>query len=202
MRSSRRHFLKHSAASAAALVSSHFAHAAPDRRFAPFDKLMTSFLEEHKVPGGSLAVSHDRELVYSKGFGLANVEKERPVEADSLFRIASISKPITAVAVMRLVDAKKVKLDEPVLNFIRLKPHLEAGTKPDPRWFKVTVRHCLQHTGGWDRGKKGGYDPIGMPLHIADVLNKKLPVTAEDVVRFMLGKPLDFDPGLHRTRGT
>lgn len=189
---SRRQFLS----AAAALFSTRLCASANDRRFAPFDKLMASFLDEHKVPGGSLAVTRNREVVYSKGFGLANIEMQQLVEADSLFRIASISKPITAVAVMQLVDAGKVKLDEPVLNFICDTPHLQAGSKPDPRWFKITVRHCLQHTAGWDRDRKGGFDPIGIPHRVAAALGKPPAVSADDVIRYMMGQPLDFDPGL------
>ena len=184
----RRQFLLQSA------VASATVSRADDRtRFAPFDKLMASFLAEHEVPGGSLAVSRNGSLVYTRGFGLANVDKKLPVEADSLFRIASISKPITAAAVLQLVDANKVKLDEPVLNYIRLKPHLATGTKVDPRWYLITVRHCLQHTGGWDRDKSG--DPIGMTRQIAAALGTKPAAEPEDVVRFAMGRPLDFDPG-------
>ena len=155
---------------------------------------MTSFIEEHKVSGAALAVSHNREIVYSKGFGLADLGKNRHVEADSLFRIASISKPITAVAVLQLVDSGKIHLDEPVLNFVHLKPHVEPRKSPDPLWHKVTVRHCLQHTGGWDRDKSG--DPIVIPDKIASALGTRVPVPPEDIVRYMMGQPLDFDPGL------
>jgi CubicO group peptidase (beta-lactamase class C family) len=176
----RRRFLQRASLSTAAL-------------FAPFDRLMTSFLADNKVPGAALAVSHNREIVYSRGFGLADLDKKHPVEADALFRIASVSKPLTAVAVLQLVNAGKVKLDEPVLDFIRIKPHLEANAKPDPRWRKVTVRHCLHHTGGWDRDKS--FDPIGIPRTIAAALKTRPPVPPEDIIRYMMGQPLDFDPG-------
>ena len=162
-------------------------------RFASFDKLMTEFLAEHKVPGAALAVSQKGEIVHSRGFGFANVETKRKVEADSLFRIASISKPITAVAVLQLVDAGKVNLDEPILKFIQLKPHLAAGARVDPRWHLITVRHCLHHTGGWDRDKSG--DPIGIPWKIANSLGTTVPVPLEDVIRYTMGRPLDTDPG-------
>jgi len=150
---------------------------------------MTDFLEKHAVPGGSLAVSHDRRIVYAKGFGLADLDAKTAVESKSLFRIASISKPITAVAVLQLADAGKVDLDEPILNFIRIKP----DTRLDPRWYLITVRHCLQHTGGWDRNISG--DPIGMPWRIAKDLGTNVPVPLEDVIRFTMRQPLDHDPG-------
>src|SRR5262249_28321792 len=117
---SRRRFLTGSAALFAATRA-----AASDSHYVPFDKLMEGFIEEHTVPGAALAVSHNREIVYSKGFGLADTEKKSHVEADSLFRIASISKPITAAAVLQLVDARRVKLDDPVLDYVLLKAHVE-----------------------------------------------------------------------------
>lgn len=181
---SRRRFL----AAAGAIPFARPARAAEDT-YAPLDKLMEDFLAEHKAPGAALAVSKNREIVYSKGFGLADVDSGRKAEANSLFRIASISKPITAVAVLQLADAGKVSLDEPVLNFVRIKPEKWL----DPRWYMITVRHCLHHAGGWDRDLSG--DPIGMPWQIATSLGTTVPVPLEDVIRYTMGLKLDFDPG-------
>ena len=75
------------------------------------DEMMLGFIEEHEVPGAALAVSEAGEVVYSRGFGLADLSSRERVQPDSLFRIASISKPITAVAVMQLVARGKVSLD-------------------------------------------------------------------------------------------
>lgn len=159
----------------------------------PFDKLMTSFVEEHKVPGASLAVTRRGKLVYARGFGYADVDKKEPVRPDSLFRIASVSKPITAVAIMRLVEKGKIGLDDKVVDHMHLTPFLADGAKPDPRWKQITVRHCLQHRGGWDRKKS--FDPIGRAWDIAKALGIKPPVRPLHVVRWMMGQPLDFDPG-------
>ena len=59
---------------------------------------------------------------------------------------------------MRLVERGKLKLDDRVLPFLHLEPHLEPGTRMDPRWHDITVRQCLQHTGGWNRDKT--FDPM------------------------------------------
>jgi N-acyl-D-amino-acid deacylase len=161
----------------------------------PFDELMTKFVAENAVPGAALAVTRHGKLVYARGFGYADREKKLPVQPTSLFRIASVSKPVTAAAVTRLVERRKVKLDDPVLKHVKLEPHIDKKTELDPRWQKVTVRQCLQHTGGWDREKKGGFDPIGIPWKIARALKIDTPVPPEAVVRYMMGRPLDFDPG-------
>lgn len=158
---------------------------------APFDDLMTQFVEENAVPGVALAVARNGTLAYARGFGFADRDRKVAVKPDALFRIASISKPFTAVAVLQLAEKKTLGLDDPVLKYVTLEP--PQGKTRDPRWKDVTVRHCLQHTGGWDRGKSG--DPIGIPTVIAKELGIPFPVPAEAVVRFTMGRPLDFDPG-------
>jgi CubicO group peptidase (beta-lactamase class C family) len=68
-------------------------------KLAAYDELMTSFLREHKAPGAALAVAYHGRLVYARGFGHADVERQEPVRPMSLFRIASVSKPFTRQAV-------------------------------------------------------------------------------------------------------
>jgi CubicO group peptidase (beta-lactamase class C family) len=74
----------------------------------PFDDLMTMFVKEQQVPGAALAVTKDGRLAYARGFGLADRQRQQAVQPTALFRIASISKPITAVAVLQLVERKKL----------------------------------------------------------------------------------------------
>src|SRR5690242_2520292 len=80
----------------------------------PFDDMMTEFLATHEVPGASLAISRHGKLVYAKGFGYADSNKHEPIRPRSLFRIASISKPITAVAVLQLVEKGSLRLESKV----------------------------------------------------------------------------------------
>jgi N-acyl-D-amino-acid deacylase len=197
----RRAFLASSALLAAGGIRSSLraaevpATGAADANLAPFDKLLTEFVAENELPGAAVAVTRGGRLVYARGFGHANVEKKLPVQPDSLFRIASVSKPITAAAVMMLADDGKVKLGDPVLKYVKLKPAAPAGARFDGRWEKVTIRQCLQHTGGWDRDRKGGFDPIGIPRRISQALALAGPPTPDDIVRYMLGRALDFGPG-------
>ena len=159
-----------------------------------FDNLMTSFMQTHKIPGGSLAVVRNGKIVYARGFGYADPTTRKPVQPTSLFRIASLSKPITSAAIMKLVDSGKLRLDDRVADILTpdiLKP-LEKG-KIDPRWRKVTVRHLMRHTGGWDRSKSG--DPMFRPVKIAKAFGKAPPASAKQVARYMLTQPMDFEPG-------
>lgn len=184
----RRRFL---AATSAAVASPFLARAAEAPSLASFDQAMETFIAARQMPGGALAVVKDGRLVHARGYGWADKEKQQRVEPTSLYRIASISKPITAVAVLKLVEQGKLKLDDRAFDFLPLKPL--PGAKPDPRLRTITIRQCLQHTGGWDRDKS--YDPMFRPKLIADTAKEAAPASASAVIRYMLGQPLDFDPG-------
>lgn len=185
----RRRFL--SATTAALATGSFHARAAEAASLGSFDREMEAFIEARKMPGGSLAVVKDGRLVHARGYGWADKERQQRVEPTSLFRIASISKPITAVAVLKLVEQGKLKLDDRAFDFLSLKPLADA--KPDPRLRTVTIRQCLQHTGGWARDKS--YDPMFRSKLIAAAVGEATPAGPDAVIRYMLGQPLDFDPG-------
>jgi CubicO group peptidase (beta-lactamase class C family) len=162
---------------------------------ASYDQSITDLMRKYAIPGGAVAVMRDGRLIYARGFGYADVENKTPVQPDALFRIASVSKPITAVAIMKLVEEGKLKLDDRVAPFIA---HLAPapGATVDPRWEQITIRHLLNHTGGWDRHKpNGGFDPIDRPAIAAAAVNAPAPASSETLVRYMKGMPLDFNPG-------
>ena len=158
-----------------------------------FDREMESFMAARNVPGGALAIVKDRRLVYARGYGWADRDKKVPATASSLFRIASVSKPITAVAVLKLVEEGKLSLDARAFDIVPLPPVIENGREPDVRLKRITIRQLLQHTGGWDREKS--YDPMFRPKLIAEKTHTPPPAGTEAVIRYMLGQPLDFDPG-------
>jgi CubicO group peptidase (beta-lactamase class C family) len=156
-----------------------------------FDNLMISFIRKHRIPGAALAVVRKGRIVYARGFGYADPAAGKAMQPDSLFRIASISKPITSAAIMQLVDRKKLRLSDRVFDILDLEP---AGKgKVDPRLKKVTVRQLLLHTGGWDRPKSG--DPMFRPVKIARAFGASPPASSKQIARYMLTVPLDFDPG-------
>ena len=163
---------------------------AADSPFKPLDDLMAGFLERHKLPGASLAVGRGGRVLYARGFGWADVEAKKPVQPDSLFRLASISKSITAVAVMRAVEQKKLSLEDKILHWI---PDWVPAELPDARWRDITLRHLLHHTGGWDRDKS--FDPMFRAVPFAKELGVDSPAKPEHIIRVMLTKPLDFTPG-------
>jgi len=180
------------AVTAAGLLLPPFALAQPKNELADLDDLMTTFVKENEVPGAALAVTRNGKLAFARGFGFADQDKKTPVLPTSLFRVASVSKTITGIAVMRLVEQKRLKLDDEIAPLLQLKP-VASRDQPDPRWKDITVRHCLQHTGGWDRDQSS--DPITDPVRIARAVGHAPPVSTTDVIRYMLAQPLDFDPG-------
>jgi N-acyl-D-amino-acid deacylase len=192
----RRRFLHSSCLAAAALGTG--AVSLPDSRAAQgvaigeaFDSAVNAFMRARKVPGASLAVVKDRRLVLARGYGWADRENKEAAQPTSLFRIASISKPFTAVAVVKLVANGRLQMDASA--FDSLGPEPLPGQKPDPRLSRVTVRHLLHHTGGWDREQSG--DPMFMSEKIARANGESPPARQRAIIRYMLGQPLDFDPG-------
>ncbi len=147
----------------------------------PFDEALEAHLRSSGVPAGALAVARDGRLLHARGYG-------EEVAPDSLFRIASLSKPITAVAVLTLVQAGK--LDLGAKAFPLLDPD---GPAADPRLKDVDIRQLLHHTGGWDRGVSG--DPMFRSVEFAKQLGLDPPADAAAVIRVLRGRPLDFDPG-------
>ncbi len=154
-----------------------------------FDREVDAFMKARGIPGGALAVVKDRRLVYARGYGLADREKNIAVEADSVFRIASISKPITAVAVLKLVEDGKLDLEQRAFDIVKAEPLGEG----DARLRQITIRQLLHHTGGWDRDKS--FDPMFRSRAIAKAVGADAPAMPPAIVRYMLGQPLDFEPG-------
>jgi CubicO group peptidase (beta-lactamase class C family) len=162
---------------------------------ASYDQVISDLMRKYAIPGGAVAVVRDGRLIYARGFGYGDVENKTPVQPDALFRIASVSKPITGVAIMKLVEEGKLTLDDRVAPFIA---HLTPapGATVDPRWEQITIRQLLNHTGGWDRDKpNGGFDPMFRPAIAAAAVNAPAPASAETVIRYMKGMPFDFNPG-------
>jgi N-acyl-D-amino-acid deacylase len=90
-----------------------------------------------EIPGGAMAVIQDGKLVLSRGYGYADTNTGELIQPDSLFRIASVSKPITAVAVLKLVENDELSLDMPAFQMLNhLQP--QAGVEVDPRINQIT----------------------------------------------------------------
>jgi CubicO group peptidase (beta-lactamase class C family) len=127
------------------------AQAAPDARFEALASLVETKRKEYGVPGVALGIIHDGNVTI-RGFGVTNVEDSVPVNAHTVFPIASISKTFAATAIMRLVEQGKIELRAPVRTYL---PDFRVRDEAASR--SVTVWHLLTHLGGWE-GQVSGPD--------------------------------------------
>lgn len=118
------------------------------------DSLMQKAIDEQKVVGHSALVFQDGQEVYFNQWGQQNKERKLPIKRDSIFRIYSMSKPITSIAVMQLVEAGKIKLDDPISNYIPAlgKVKVLEGDKVVDARREITPRDLLRHTSGLTYG--------------------------------------------------
>jgi CubicO group peptidase (beta-lactamase class C family) len=142
-------------------------------------KSITEAMKEVCIPGVSVAVIHNFELVWAKGYGIRDTEAELPVNTSTLFQAASISKPLTALAVMKLVQDGKLNLDEDINTYLKTwkLPGSELTVKN-----KVTLRNLLSHTAGVTVHGFPGYSPeVEIPT-LVQVLNGELPANTGRII--------------------
>jgi CubicO group peptidase (beta-lactamase class C family) len=156
------------------------------------EKEANDFLRQWNLAGMTMSIVKDGKLVYAHGFGYSDVEAKQPVTPGQLFRIASVSKLITAVAIMKLVEHKSISLDSKVFGPKAIIKDPIFNSVKDPRLYNITVRHLLAHAGGWS-------------LHYGDMAFNSLLVlelngetgeaTMDSYCRFIASRKLHFDPG-------
>ena len=142
------------------------------------DKAMQASIDSGWTAGGAVAVMRHGKVVFSRGYGMANLETATPATPDTVFRIGSLTKQFTAAAVLALVDDGKLSLDDKVRKYI---PELPADDA-------TTIRQLLTHTAGFT-------DYVGGPEF--DERVKWLPLTTDQLLAHVLSsKPLHrFEPG-------
>jgi serine beta-lactamase-like protein LACTB, mitochondrial len=139
------------------------------------DRLVASFASNHQVPGMSVAVIDRGRVILTRGYGLADVENQVPATADTVFRIASLSKSITATAAMKLVEGGKLDLDAPIQKYCPDFPQ-----KPWP----ITTRELLSHQSGI-RDYKNAEEGI----------NRRHYTSIKEALSQFANDPLEFEPG-------
>jgi CubicO group peptidase (beta-lactamase class C family) len=107
------------------------------------DEFAAAFARQHGLAGLAVGIVRDGQLVHTIDIGHASIERQLPVTPQSVFRVGSISKTFTAIAVMQLVDGGRVDLDRPVNEYLR---HYRVDGPPQAE--PVTLRHLLTHTAG------------------------------------------------------
>ena len=118
----------------------------------------SAFMQKHHVPGMSVAIAKEGRLVYARGFGLADKSCDEQVTPNHLFRIASLSKPITATTIFRLIERERLRLSDKIFGMNDVLG-TEYGKPPYRQYVEdISVEHLLTHTaGGW---LNDGTDPM------------------------------------------
>ena len=145
------------------------------------DKLkpIPEVMKETNTPGISVAIIHNSEILWTKGYGIADTETKLPVNTNTIFQAASISKPLTALAVMKVVQDGKLDLDENINTYLKTwkLPENEFTAKN-----KVTLRNLLSHTSGVTVHGFPGYKVhAGIPT-LLQVLNGEYPANTGKIV--------------------
>jgi D-alanyl-D-alanine carboxypeptidase len=129
-----------------------------------------------RLPGVAVGIVRDQELAWAKGFGFADIASERAPDAATLFRCGSITKTLTATAIMQLRDEGKLFLDDPIVRYI---PEFKAVRVKAGRLEDVTLRRLLSHhsglmgegpASGWDSGIFAGINQMVADLARAEVV--------------------------------
>jgi CubicO group peptidase (beta-lactamase class C family) len=158
-----------------------------------FDQAMRSYMQRSNVPNGTLAIAVDGKLVLARGYSWtpANVPSVAP---DAGFRLASVSKPLTSIAVMQLVEDGLLNLDWKIKDIPGFDAILQSNLWADADIKKVTVRHLLSHTGGWDRDLAD--DPMLNDWNVCAGQNPDtLPTTFTSILDYTRGLPIEHAPG-------
>jgi CubicO group peptidase (beta-lactamase class C family) len=199
----RRRLLRALLAAPLVVSPTHRAAAAPPRQWRvtgePVDKLdgldaaMQRFMQSQGIRAGALAVARGGKAVFEHGYSWA--QPDYPVvRPDSPFRLASVAKAFTAALTYRLAETHALTLDTEVFRFLGLdRPSPDTGRR-DPRLDLVTVRHLVDHRGGWDQ-QISRFDPVFRMRDVARRLGLHVGPGKNDIARFLAGEPLQFVPG-------
>lgn len=160
------------------------------------DREIERFMARYSIHGMSLAVTRHDSLIYAKGYGWADEEEGVQMTPKHIMRIASASKLVTAIAIMRLVEQGKFTLDSKVFGPDGiLNDTLFTNAIHDPRLFDITVDHLLRHMGGFGMGAG---DPMFNTKDIIHAKQLDAAPTNEELTRIVLGRKIAFTPGKGR----
>ena len=181
-------------------------------RLSQIDSMLTQAIEENSIPGAVALVAKENQIVYKKAFGVKNPDTGEKYQVDDIFRIASMTKAVTSLGVIKLWERGLLRLDEPIEEYIpefkgvgildTFDPKDSTFTvKPTEK--KITIRNLLTHTAGLGYGFIDGNPSIKAAF--VKEKNKFMPdgvlgfsdanVTIEETIKKMAKMPLHHEPG-------
>ena len=144
------------------------------------DSYVSAEMQREHIPGLAVGIYRRGEIVLAKGYGLANVELDVPVKAETIFQSGSVGKQFTATAVMMLVEEGKVRLDDSITKYLERAP---------ASWAGVQIQNLLSHTSGIAEYETNERTKPGAPFFL------RLDYTEEELLDKIAGLPVDFQPG-------
>jgi CubicO group peptidase (beta-lactamase class C family) len=160
--------------------------------FVGVETTVNNFLKKWSIAGTSIAIAKDGKMIFARGFGYADTISKTEAQPYSQFRIASISKLVTAVAVMKLQEEGKLSLSDSVFGPRGILNDPYFNNPKDKRVYSITVAQLLSHESGWSQ-RYG--DQMFMPMVVAEKMKLPPPVDTKTIVRFALNKNLQYTPG-------
>jgi len=169
------------------------------------DSHIQKFIKEGHVPGGEFLVARRGKIIYHKTFGHQTLTKEKTYQKGNIYRLASMTKAVTTVAIMQLYEQGKLQLDDPIFYYIpafRQSQVLETFNEADssfstiPTNRPITIRHLLTHTSGITYGpfNPGKIEAVYTKLG-AHIFGLSGQMTTEEMVNQLAEVPLIFQPG-------
>lgn len=177
-----------------------------DKKLMLIDQLIQDYVSKGYIPGGVFLIARDNQIVYHKNFGFRSTDKKLPYQKDDIFRIASMTKAVTTVAIMQLYEQGKLGLDDPVKNYISAfndSKVLDQFNAKDSSYTTVsvkspiTIRQLLTHTSGIVYGafSQGALRAIYAKKGLMEVGLSHPTMTTEEFVNRLAEVPLAFQPG-------
>lgn len=177
------------------------------------DTLMKSFMVREGVSAGQLAICRGGKILLSNTYATKPPHGYEPVTRMSLFRIASCSKMFTCAGITVLRSRGDVDMDAKVFPVLGIDTPAIRKDKPDPRINEITVKHLVDHAGGWNDHEscvaKDGthvpgteWDPMFAARQMALEMNLNRPPSRQEIAQYMYGKKLQFAPGTQDFRST
>ncbi|MBA8901416.1 serine hydrolase domain-containing protein [Phyllobacterium sp. P30BS-XVII] len=154
------------------------------------DKVIDEAIADQTIVGTVILVAEDGNIVYRRAAGFADREAKTLIKEDTIFRVASLTKPIVAVTALRLVEEGKLKLDDPVTTYL---PDFRPKTA-DGREAVITIRQLMSHTSGLTYGFLQPADGPYLKAGVSDGLDQP-GLSIEENLRRIASVPLSHEPG-------
>ena len=160
---------------------------------APLEQAMTNFLAAHNFEAGTLALMKDSKLVFRQGYGWRDTNFTKVIHPDNLFRLASVTKTLTASAIYKLIAAGKFTTNTAIYSYLGIPPW--GGALGDSRITNITVQNLLDHSGGWNKNTSPVGEAMLKTILITTNMGLDHPANPTNIISWMFSKPLDFTPG-------